>query len=140
MVKIESIQVAAFLDDGTKAPVAAIIQSLLDRVDALETALDAAQRANELQSEDLEPDWSKSLREEAEDACSMVASVRQEIEECVGECEARDIAEEVVAQHVDHLVCEDGVHDLVASYIIDDDSGVLRRKVIEIVADALQGR
>ena len=140
MVRVESIQVAAFLDDGTKAPVAAIIQSLLDRVDALETALDAAQRANELQPEDLEPDWAKSLREEAEDACSMVASVRQELEDRIDECEARDIAEEVVSQHVDHLVCEDGVHDLIAQYVIDDDSGVLQRKVLSIVADALQGR
>ena len=140
MVRIESIQVAAFLDDGTKAPVAAIIQSLLDRVDALETALDAAQRRDEADAEWESSEVIREIKCDLEELREDRRELRREMEDCVDECEARDITEEVVAQHVDHLVCEDGVHDLVASYIIDDDSGVLRRKVIEIVADALQGR
>ena len=119
---------------------AAIIQSLLDRVDALETALDAAQRHRQSEDEWQDSEIIRELRGEIEELKHDQQDQRRELEDRIDECEARDISEEVVAQHVDHLVCEDGVHDLIASYIIDDDSGVLRRKVLSIVADALQGR
>ena len=47
MSKLESIHTTAILEDGTKVSLAMIITSLMDRVDALETALDAAQRHRE---------------------------------------------------------------------------------------------
>lgn len=60
------------------------------------------------------------------------AELRKELEDLRKELEWHDL-------HADHA--DDAhIHDLIAQFVIDDDAGTLRRKVLSIVADKLLGR
>ena len=60
------------------------------------------------------------------------AELRKELEDLRKELESHDL-------HADHA--DDAhIHDLIAQFVIDDDAGTLRRKVVGIVADKLLGR
>jgi len=105
------------------------LEMLSNRIDELETTLGGATRHDA--SSDLD------LADELEQVKVEQQELRRELEDCLDERDARDLAEEAVEQGIKHLVCEDGVHDLIAQYIMDDDTGVLRRKIVAEVAEKL---
>ena len=58
------------------------------------------------------------------------------------EGEVSEMIEEAITEHERHADHSDDahIHDLIAQFIIDDDAGTLRRKVVSLVADKLLGR
>ena len=136
MSKLESIHTTAILEDGTKVSLAMVITSLMDRVDALETALDAAQRHRQSEDEWAESEVIREIRSDLEEIREDQREHRRELDECVTD---RDVAD-IVQEQVTHagIVTEDDVDDHIATWVMDDASRVLKRRVLEIVADKLR--
>ena len=138
MSKLESIHTTAVLEDGTKVSLAMIITSLMDRVDALETALDAAQRHRQSEDEWQDSEVIREIRSDLEEIREDQREHRRELDECVTDRDVADIVQEQV--HHAGIVTEDDVDDHIATYVMDDVAGVLRRAAVSIVADKLLGR
>jgi predicted Holliday junction resolvase-like endonuclease len=138
MSKLESIHTTAILEDGTKVSLAMVITSLMDRVDALETALDAAQRHRQSEDEWQDSEVIREIRSDLEEIREDQREHRRELDECVTDRDVADIVQEQV--HHAGIVTEDDVDDHIATYVMDDAAGVLRRAVLSIVADKLLGR
>ncbi len=113
------------------------LEILSQRIDSLESTLGTAQ------CHDASID--RDLADELEQVKAEQMELRQELEGvqnmAMCEAEVNDMIEEAVEehQHSDNLD-EDHIHDLVATYIMDDTAGTLQRKVVGIVADKLLGR
>lgn len=122
------------------------LEMLSNRIDALETTLDGAQRLHTSVFRHVDDD-DRDLGDEIEQLKVEQQELRRELEDVQGsavcEAEVNDMIEEAVEEHErqysDNLD-EDHIHDLIAQFIMDDDAGTLRRKVVEIVADKLLGR
>lgn len=138
MSKLESIHTTAILEDGTKVSLAMIITSLMDRVDALETALDAAQRHREDEDRWEESEVIREIKDDLKELQDDAKLAWGKLDDCVTERDVSDVVEENL--QCSGIVTEDDVDDHIAQYIMDDDSGVLQRKVLSIVADKLLGR
>ena len=108
------------------------LEMLNKRIDELETTLDAAQRYDASSDRDLADELEQVKAEQVE--------LRQELEGVQGmavcEAEVNDMIEEAV-ENLD-APDDDHIHDLIAQFVIDDDAGTLRRKVVEIVVDKLR--
>lgn len=110
------------------------LEMLSKRIDGLEIDVRHEEICEEYNQEDF-----AELRKELED-------LRDELESVKGYAvhseEVSDMIEEAVTEHERHADHSDDVHihDLIAQFIIDDDAGTLRRKVVSLVADKLLGR
>jgi len=106
------------------------LEMLSKRIDGLEIDV----RYEEINEEDNQEDFA-DLRKELED-------LRQELESVRGYAVNKEEVDDIIDEHerlADHT--DDAhIHDLIAQFIIDDDAGTLRRKVVGIVADKLLGR
>ena len=109
------------------------LEMLSKRIDGLEIDVKYEEINEEYNQEDF-----AELRKEIEELGAGLASARLEMEDFVTE---EKLSEELQAheRYADHS--DDAhIHDLIAQFIIDDDAGTLRRKVVGIVADKLLGR
>lgn len=118
------------------------LEMLSKRIDGLEIDVKYEEINEEYNQEDF-----TDLRKEIEDLKQEQQDLRQELESvqsmAMCEAEVNDMIEEAVEEHErqysDNL--DDAhIHDLIAQFIMDDDAGTLRRKVVGIVADKLLGR
>lgn len=110
------------------------LEMLNKRIDELETTLDGAMRHDASSDRDLADELEQVKAEQME--------LRQELEsvQSMAMCEAE--VNDMIEDATENLELPDDyrIHDLIAQYIMDDDSGVLQRKVLSIVADKLLGR
>ena len=117
------------------------LEMLSKRIDGLEIDVRHEEICEEYNQEDF-----ADLRKEIEDLKQEQQDLRKELESVQGmavcEAEVNDMIEEAVETHERHTDHSDDahIHDLIAQFIIDDDAGTLRRKVVSLVADKLLGR
>jgi hypothetical protein len=108
------------------------LEMLSKRIDELETTLDGAMRHDASSDRDL-ADELEQVKQEQQDLRQELESV-QSMAMC--EAEVNDLIEDAVENlEIPH---DDHVHDLISDYIVDDGNGMLKRRVLEIVADKLR--
>jgi len=113
------------------------LEMLSKRIDGLEIDV----RYEEINEEDNQEDFA-DLRKELEDLRQEQQDLRQELESVRGYAVNKEEVDDIIEEHERHADHADDahIHDLIAQFVIDDDAGTLRRKVVGIVADKLLGR
>ena len=121
-----------------KAPEPAVrpadLEMLSQRIDALEIDV----KFEAINEEDNQEDFA-DLRKEIEDLKQEQQDLRQELESVQGYAINKEEVDDIIEEHErqsDHT--DDAhIHDLITEYIMDDDSGVLRRKIVAEIAEKL---
>ena len=111
------------------------LELLSKRIDNLEIDV----KFEAINEEDNQEDF-KDLRGEIEDLKQEQQDLRQELESVQGYAVNKEEVDDIIEEHerqADHTD-DDHIHDLIAQFVIDDDAGTLRRKVVEIVVDKLR--
>jgi hypothetical protein len=113
------------------------LEMLSKRIDGLEIDV----RYEEINEGHNQEDFA-DLRKEIEDLKQEQQDLRQEFESVQGYAVNKEEVDDIIEDHIRHLDAPDDahIHDLIAEFIMDDDAGTLRRKVVSIVADKLLGR
>ena len=113
------------------------LEMLSKRIDGLEIEVKYEEINEEYNQEDF-----ADLRKEIEDLKQEQQDLRQELESVQGYAVNKEEVDDIIEEHehqADHT--DDAhIHDLIAQFVIDDDAGTLRRKVVGIVADKMLGR